>query len=315
MPHHGAAGRTETMGILSHHLSSSLFGNLHQGLILLPHSCIVPRTCNHSQLMSKPSPALTKNGADHTLVRKLRFVEDTASPCMNLEGLTVLSSTIDEHSLQGSNGFFKGSYSWTEDTLFAVSPRTADSQTQRKKDSTFHSHPLKVQTHRRVVEWYRPGSGGSEYHRWVHIHYQDAFVAWETFSFDTSSGEDEITVGNRSSTTLEAMLKRLCNDLDVGQLPNPHDDVSSRLKDTTTESSHLGVVCEDDGDEHNYDEDDAHSSIREDNSAECQQTREESKLFRVLAGELVDDEAVVYGLYGDLETLALWEIAKNGYEC
>ena len=265
--------------------------------------------------MSRLSPALTVLEADHTSSRELRFVEDIASPCMNLSGLTVLSSTVDEHSLQGSNGFFKGSYSWTENTSFAVSPSTADGQPQTKIDSTSHSHDLKVQTHRRVVEWYRPGTGGSEYHRWVHIRYRDVFVAWETFNFDTSSGEDEITVGNRSNTTLKALLKQLCDDLDVGQLPNAHADVSSRLNETTTKSSHPGVGREDDEDKPNLDGDHAPSPLPGDESAECQQTREESKLFRVLIGELADDEAVVYGSYGDLETLAMWKIAKNGYEC
>jgi hypothetical protein len=72
-------------------------------------------------------------------------------PSFNLDGLTLLSSTVDEHSLQGSNGFFKGSYNWTEDTSFVVG------QPQTKDDDISHSHSLSVQTHRRVVEWYRPG--------------------------------------------------------------------------------------------------------------------------------------------------------------
>ena len=145
--------------------------------------------------MSNPSPAPTVLSADHTAVRRLRLLKDATPPCINLDGLTVLSSTVTEHSLQGSNGFFKGSYSWTEDTSFAVLVGPAHGQPRTKTESTFQSHILTVQTHRRVVEWYRPRSGGSEYHRWVHNRYRDAFVAWETFSFDTCSGEDETPWG------------------------------------------------------------------------------------------------------------------------
>ena len=106
--------------------------------------------------MSNPSPAPPVPSADHTAVRRLRLLKDATPPCINLDGLTVLSSTVTEHSLQGSNGFFKGSYSWTEDTSFAVSPSTAHGQPQTKPECTSQSHTLAIQTHRRVVEWYKP---------------------------------------------------------------------------------------------------------------------------------------------------------------
>jgi hypothetical protein len=102
------------------------------------------------------------------------------------------------------------------------------------------------------------------------------------------------------------MLKILCNDLAVGLLPSRRDDVASRMKDTATESRDLRIESEEDGDDHNRD--DAHAPLpnSQDDSGECQQTSEESKLSRVLVGELADDEVVIYGPHGDSESLALW---------
>ena len=81
------------------------------------------------------------------------------------------------------------------------------------------------------------------------------------------------------------------------------------------ESSHHGVESEDHEDDYGRLEDPEPSSLLEVEYAECRQTCEESKLFRLLVGELADDEAVVCNSYGGLEMSALWEIAKSGYEC
>lgn len=122
-------------------------------------------------------------------------------------------------------------------------------------------------------------------------------------------------MGNRSATKLTSVLKVLCDDLDVGQLPDLRVDVLSCAKDTALESSHHGVESEDDEDDYGPHEDPGPSSRFEVEYAECRQTCEESKLFRLLVGELADDEAVVYNSYGGLEMPALWEIAKEGHEC
>ena len=111
------------------------------------------------------------------------------------------------------------------------------------------------------------------------------------------------------------MLKRLCDDLDVGQLPDFHADVLPCANDTTLESSHHGVESEDEEDDYGRPEDSEPSSLLEVEYAECRQTCEESQLIRVLVGELADDEAVVCNSYGALEMSALWKIAKSGYKC
>jgi hypothetical protein len=80
-------------------------------------------------------------------------------------------------------------------------------------------------------------------------------------------------------------------------------------------SSHHGVESEDDEDDSGRHEDPKPSSLLGVDYAECRQICEESKLFRLLVGELADDEAVVCNSYGSLEMSALWEIAKSGYEC
>jgi hypothetical protein len=45
---------------------------------------------------------------------------------------------------------------------------------------------------------------------------------------------------------MNVMLKRLCNDLDIGQLRSPRNDVASRMKDKTTESRDFRIESEED---------------------------------------------------------------------
>jgi hypothetical protein len=75
---------------------------------------------------------------------------------------------------------------WTDDTSFAVSPSTAEGQSQTKNDSTSLPHSFRVQNNdayssctdrplvdRNIID--RPKSVNRE-----------VFVAWETLSYDMS---------------------------------------------------------------------------------------------------------------------------------